>query len=115
MKGRKDLPHLIFPATFLVAIYRGVNPRQPALSVAYEPPFLSHKLYPLTAQAPSPDQLRRLTNWANAIASVWVLRSNGHEHLRGFLAVPVIGLDGVVGELYGCKIGDVQASKTALK
>lgn len=48
------------------------------------------------------------------LQAVGVLRSNGHEHLRGSLVVPVISPDGVVGKLYGRKIGDVRASKTAL-
>ncbi|MDV5225163.1 CHC2 zinc finger domain-containing protein [Providencia rettgeri] len=43
-----------------------------------------------------------------------VLRETGHEHFHGSLVVPVVGLDGIIGELYGRKISDGLKSGTPL-
>ncbi|MDX4948085.1 toprim domain-containing protein, partial [Providencia manganoxydans] len=43
-----------------------------------------------------------------------VLRETGHEHFHGSLVVPVIGMDGIIGELYGRKISDGLKSGTPL-
>jgi len=42
-----------------------------------------------------------------------ILRESGHEHFSGSLVVPVIDRLGQVHEMYGRKIGEVRASRTA--
>ena len=39
-----------------------------------------------------------------ALQRVGVLRESGHEHFNGSLVVPVVSLDGTIGEVYGRKV-----------
>ncbi|POZ60318.1 CHC2 zinc finger domain-containing protein [Chromobacterium alticapitis] len=47
------------------------------------------------------------------LQAIGLLRESGHEHFNGALVVPVIGLDGVVHEVYGRKIRDDLRAGTA--
>ena len=42
----------------------------------------------------------------SALQRIGLYRDSGHEHFNGSLVVPVIGLDGAIGEVYGRKIGE---------
>ncbi|MEH6462265.1 CHC2 zinc finger domain-containing protein [Chitinimonas sp. JJ19] len=51
-------------------------------------------------------QLKAGAQIRERLQQVGLLRESGHEHFNGSLVVPVIGLDGVVQEIYGRKIRD---------
>ena len=61
-----------------------------------------------------PKKLKAGAVLRSQLQQIGILRETGHEHFHGSLVVPVVGLDGIIGELYGRKISDGLKSGTPL-